>query len=177
MSKAKNLGHRLASADYVFNLDADNYITEGDVESILHAASLGAVCHQFSGTYGDGSHGRIGLPKTKFLELGGYDEAFLPMGYQDVDLLNRAKLSGATVLQTSSPELAAVQNSREEKMGNCKVQPGVEYGHFNRVNQQLSEIKIKLLGARRPIDFATFLMRNQEGELFVLDSSNRVEAL
>lgn len=173
MSRAKNLGHRLASTDYVFNLDADNYITSGDISCIYNAAQIGALCHQFSGTYGDGSHGRIGLPKHKFMGLGGYDEGFLPMGYQDVDLLRRAKLAGIQIVQTFPPEMPAVQNSKDEKMGNCEVQPGVQYKHFNNVNLQLSDIKIKLFGARRVPDFTTYLLRNQRGEVFALDSDNQ----
>ena len=47
-----------------------------------------------------GLTGRIGMPWTEFLRFGGYDEDLLGMGYQDVHLINRARLVAAVVLVT-----------------------------------------------------------------------------
>ena len=63
-SKAKNLAHRIAQGDYLFNLDADNFITETEVAEIETLAREKTACRQFSRVYGDGSFGRIGLPST-----------------------------------------------------------------------------------------------------------------
>lgn len=81
IARAKNLAHRLASGSYLFNLDADNFITREDILEIQKVADLGFHCWQFSeGNRDDGSFGRIGLPAQLFKMIGGYDESFLPMG-------------------------------------------------------------------------------------------------
>ncbi len=49
VSKAKNLAHRLARGDYLFNLDADNFVTDKDIESILQAQEHAAPSHQWTG--------------------------------------------------------------------------------------------------------------------------------
>ena len=48
-----------------------------------------------------GTFGRIGLPLSVFRMVGGYDEEFEAMGWQDVDLLHRLALVG-TVEKMSS---------------------------------------------------------------------------
>lgn len=115
IARAKNLAHRLASGDYLFNLDADNFVTKPDIIIIEKARSLGAHCWQYSGTVPDGSCGRIGVPKRVFDEIGGYDETLLPMGGQDVDILNRL----ATIRKIAHlppPARMAIQNTLREKV-------------------------------------------------------------
>jgi len=70
-ARAKNLAHRLASGRYLFNLDADNFIQQRDLEQINPAAVAGKVIHQWSGDWHDGSLGRIGLPRELFYTLWG----------------------------------------------------------------------------------------------------------
>jgi glycosyltransferase involved in cell wall biosynthesis len=48
--KAKNLAHRLAKGNYLFNLDADNFLTGQDLAGIEDAAATGVPCQQWSGT-------------------------------------------------------------------------------------------------------------------------------
>lgn len=87
--RAKNLAHRLADADYLFNLDCDNFISRLDVSALLEVAAMNIPCHQWHPGY-EGTYGRIGIPASTFYALGGYDEGMLPMGYQDADLILRA---------------------------------------------------------------------------------------
>jgi len=177
MSRAKNLGHRLAKAPYVFNLDADNFITEQDIDSILEAARNGYVAHQFSGTYGDGSHGRIGASNSAWDSVGGYDETFLPMGFQDVDFLIKLHKCGNSIVRLSPPKKKAVQNSASEKMNSCSVSEGVHYGHFNKVNQQLSKVKLDMMGPKRDADHAGFVLLDRHKNTLFLDSNNTLHAV
>lgn len=41
LARAKNLAHRLATGHYLFNLDADNFVTPSDVQAIEQAARMG----------------------------------------------------------------------------------------------------------------------------------------
>ncbi len=89
-SHAKNIAHLLGTRDIVFNLDADNYITSfhQTIYKLL-SENPNVVVHNWSGSYVDGTYGRIGMTKKNFEELGGYDERFKGVTWQDVDLLMR----------------------------------------------------------------------------------------
>jgi uncharacterized protein (TIGR03032 family) len=92
--KAKNLAHRMASGDVLVNLDADNWVADIDAGVRETFASGARVVLHARNKDHDGTYGRIGLTREWFHRLGGYDESFEPMGYQDDDLLNRAVAAG-----------------------------------------------------------------------------------
>jgi hypothetical protein len=92
--KAKNLAHRMARGEVLVNLDADNWasgIDDAMREEFSHSRDV--FVHAFNRNH-DGSYGRIGIAREWFYRLGGYDESFEPMGYQDEDLINRARAAG-----------------------------------------------------------------------------------
>ena len=134
---AKNLASSLAPDGYgIFNLDADNFVTINDVEKIFDLLNNDQVVHQFSGKWGDGSFGRIGLPPQMFAELSGYEERFLPMGYQDADILTRAEKRGLNVINLGAPSKEAIQNDAETKFAFCGKMNGIK---MNEVNKLMSE--------------------------------------
>lgn len=134
---AKNLASSLAPDGYgIFNLDADNFVTINDVEKIFNFLNNDQVVHQFSGKWGDGSFGRIGLPPQRFAELSGYEERFLPMGYQDADLLTRATKQGLGLINLGAPVKEAIQNDAETKFAFCGKINGDK---MNEVNRLISE--------------------------------------
>ena len=108
-SKAKNAVHRAActAADlqgqtgpgqkvFLLNLDCDNFLTGGFVER-LRQALLALVPSQDAvqlSSNDPGTTGRVGLFAGLFCSLGGYDEAFRPAGYQDVDVIRRVQSRG-----------------------------------------------------------------------------------
>ncbi|MEU5050198.1 galactosyltransferase-related protein [Streptomyces sp. NPDC021096] len=65
---------------------------------------------------GNGSYGRIGLPRAAFDKLGGYDENLLPMGCQDSDLLDRARAHGMRVVRVPQQVPFAIRNTDDEKV-------------------------------------------------------------
>ena len=93
-SVAKNTAHLLANNQIVVNLDCDNFTGAYGglfvIDAMIKYGWENAVLHYS----GDGSSGRIALSKTNFLKLGGYDESFEPVGYQDMDLCLRAQKMG-----------------------------------------------------------------------------------
>lgn len=156
VARAKNLAHRLASGQYLFNLDADNFITPNDVQEIQRAATSRMLCWQFSrGNRGDGSFGRIGLPADLFQSVGGYDETLLPMGCQDADLLVRLGRLKHTALQLNPPTIPAIDNSIEQKllevntMNLADFDPTSAYNAMDATNQQFSKIKLATEGPIR----------------------------
>ncbi len=179
VSKAKNLAHRLAAGSYLFNLDADNKISDTDIRHIEHAASLGVSCHQFTGVFPDGSYGRIGIPRDLFEKLGGYDEAMLPMGAQDGDLLTRVFRSGHKIIRLPAPADSAIQNTLEDKMREIPAagaSPRDYYKLMNRFNRSMSKLKLEFEGPYRLGGYSSYRGR-LNGELVLVDGFNNVSKL
>jgi len=120
LSVAKNIAHRLASGNILVNLDCDNFI--GDAGTVVREQCLkgAAVVHLWSGRWRDGTCGRIAIVRDLFYALGGYDESFHPMGYQDRDLLNRAAATGAAVVHCPGSSALAIPNGKDESMRHCR---------------------------------------------------------
>lgn len=139
-SIAKNTAHYLASNELLVNLDCDNYTGRFGGKYVIKnfiKYGLNIVHHQFSQCYGDGTYGRIGLTKTFFEQLGGYDESFEPMGFQDVDLILRAQQIGLTYINEYKPQYTtAIVNSKEDKIKNCNK--SMSYDEMNSRNYERS---------------------------------------
>jgi len=117
-SIAKNTAHHCASGDILVNLDCDNFTGSWGGNYVMKAFSrYGERCvvHQFSGKVGDGSFGRIAVLKKYFDAIGGYDELFEPMGYQDNDLIKRLTHYGLKLISLpNSSYNQAIANTKEE---------------------------------------------------------------
>jgi hypothetical protein len=177
---AKNLAHRLSAGGYLFNLDADNFISSNDIRMIRELATTDNPCHQFSGDFGDGSFGRIGLSRALFFELGGYDETMLPMGGQDIDLLRRLKALGRTPKNLPGPEKAAIINTFSQKMASVgRGQTNEELAQRNwrdmeEINQVISKIRLASEGPSRLHGFKTF-QGLLNGEMVIINGFNRIQ--
>ena len=156
VARAKNLAHRLASGGYLFNLDADNFMVKKDVELIENSAKQGFLTHQWSKVSGDGSFGRIGTSREKFLDIGGYDETLLGMGGQDVDIINRLYVvHNKQIVNLDGPSVPAVKNTFDDKIK--EISPNgipikdaeTAYTEMNKLNLAISKYKIKNEGPVR----------------------------
>lgn len=110
-SHAKNLSHFLASGEYVVNLDADNLLYRGGIANILAAFSEqpDAVLRAYGGL--------VGMKRCHFLALGGYDEDFQGWGYEDGDLVRRARNSGLAYLDVDCLS-RRIEHGDEERLRN-----------------------------------------------------------
>ncbi|MFI9240339.1 glycosyltransferase [Streptomyces sp. NPDC053079] len=133
-SKAKNLAHLAATGRYLVNLDADNYL--GDTiptwrtlwreqpDLLIHGFSpdknrpqrTEEEASRIRPDSGNGTYGRIGLPRTRFLALGGYDERLLPSAHEDQDLMDRAATTGLSIVRSRQSGRVAIRNSHRETM-------------------------------------------------------------
>ncbi|WJS86322.1 glycosyltransferase family 2 protein [Paracoccus sp. TOH] len=87
--RAKN-SHRFPARGEIYSsLDGDNFVTLEETRLLLDIHEVhpkGFVFHHFTGTWGDGSSGRISMPIHFYREIG-YDESFLPRQYDEMDVL------------------------------------------------------------------------------------------
>lgn len=142
-SICKNTTHLKASGKYVVNLDCDNFIGDNGTELLLNAFNEygdDIIIHQTDNIYGSGCAGRISLLKDNFIKLGGYDESFYPMGYQDIDLINRCKKYGLNIIKINKNN-KCIKNSKEESCKNIGI--SIDYNKMNNFNMLKSKLNIE----------------------------------
>jgi hypothetical protein len=144
-SIAKNTAHFCARNDIVVNLDCDNftgYLGGQFVINTFYQHRMDIVCQQFGGDDNDGSYGRISVLRKYFDRIGGYDESFGPMSYQDNDLIIRLKHLGLThITKRNSGYNRAIRNSKEE--GLKFTLNGSDYTSMFLENRQKSSIHLE----------------------------------
>ena len=126
MSQAKNAAHRLAlrrRPDILFNLDADNFLHRDTLTALedLFSRRQDVYLHNWSGQWGDGTGGRIALRARDWIGLGGYDEAFQPMSWQDSDLMSRCRAAGLDYVHDGSGSGRPVANTIEQKLSALRL--------------------------------------------------------
>jgi hypothetical protein len=152
-SRAKNAAHRLAlrfAANVLFNLDADNFISReiiAETEDVF-MRDADACLHNWSGAWGDGSFGRIAMSAGHWVRLGGYDETFLPMSWQDTDLLLRARAACLHYVQLESLTKPAITNTMHEKLRHTSLTVDVDSPERSFLD---ANVRNALLSLSRPI--------------------------
>jgi hypothetical protein len=142
---AKNTAHLFATGKNLVNLDCDNFTGENGGIFLLNcfcAYAYPIVIHQFSGHFFDGTFGRIAVSREIFSAIGGYDEQFAPMGFQDVDLLARLVAMGVKYIPIKNKNFcSAIPNSKAESIALCNS--NMTYLEMNSSNHNLSLEKLK----------------------------------
>jgi hypothetical protein len=121
VSVAKNIAHRLASGEALMNLDADQRVLDAADVLRRHLGHGVELLHLWNRVKGEGTYGKIAITRELFYRLGGYDESFYPMGYQDEDLLRRAEAAGARTAREPCARHWAIRNTKVESIEHCRV--------------------------------------------------------
>jgi len=144
-SIAKNTSHKLASGKYLVNLDCDNYTGDRGGDFIVDFYKNNGdniIIHQSSNIFGRGNMGRISMTKNNFFKIGGYNQSLKPMGHQDGDLINRAKMNKIKYYILKDKKYNnAITNDKNESLKNC-------YGNYNynnlmKINMIYSDFSLK----------------------------------
>lgn len=144
-SKAKNLSHALAKGEIVCNVDGDNFTGKDLAYYINYLYNKQGVntIFQFHKPPFWGTVGRLSFHKEAFMKLGGYDEAFLPIGHEDIDLVNRGREMGFEFKQEKLENFQRyLSNTTLEKSINCTEVPR-DYYELEGSNRVLSNNNIK----------------------------------
>jgi hypothetical protein len=136
----KNLVKNAAHGRFLINLDIDNKISIKDTVQLLSMDLEHSLYHGFDGKWGTGSSGMFGIPRSLFRELGGYNEDFLPYGYDEMDLMNRAIAATGFPVHRFSTRQNAIQNTDTDRAANlADSRPLQEQNVANR-NQSRANI-------------------------------------
>ena len=143
-SKAKNLAHFLADADIVCNVDGDNFTGKDFAFYINYIFNKYGSNHifQFHKPPFWGTIGRLALSKENFIKLGGYDENLLPIGHEDMDLVQRAISLGLPLRRDPIENFQKfISNSLLEKAANSSDDE--TYTELENANKQISKKNIE----------------------------------
>lgn len=137
---SRNLAFRVARGEIVCNVDADNWIGEGFVETIdrlAHEQPERAVFVKSRQLL----RGRIGFYKREWDELlGGYDENMDGYGYDDRDLVTRAVTIGFKMKCFGGQYVTRLATSDADKVTNMKTK---DWRMTDRRNRRISEDNIR----------------------------------
>jgi len=142
-SICKNTTHIRANGKYLINLDCDNFIgVDGDnlILNSFYENGDDIIISQTNSIVSSGNGGRISISRENFINLGGYDETFYPMGYQDYDLIERAKKYGLKYININKNN-KAIFNTKIDSIKNIGIK--MEYNKMNNLNKLLSKINIE----------------------------------
>lgn len=140
-SIAKNIAHKFATGKILVNLDCDNFIGENGGDFILNIfkENNNIILSQSKEIFGSGTAGRISISKDNFEKLGGYNESFFPVGYQDTDIIERAKRINLKHINISKNN-DSIKNSKDESIINCNT--NIDYFTMENCNRLISKINL-----------------------------------
>lgn len=149
-SIAKNTTHYLGEGKVLTNLDCDNFTGKNGGSAVFNIFEqnkdiycIHQWCRQewFSGNYG-----RISFRREIFEKMGGYNESFQGMGYQDTDILNRTnKLYPDSIFNFPNLDYnKAIANDKNLSIENLKPEEKKKgFFNINSENELLSKKNIK----------------------------------
>ena len=140
-SKSKNIAHFAANGDFLLNLDADNFLTNGIIASYrkIWSDSPNILIHGYSKNYG-GTHGRIGVSKQVFYKLGGYDED-IGFYYEDHDFIKRGIKCGLKYANIfDDKNVQCIEHAIQKTTENAS-NPAIEANKHFLINKTKSESK------------------------------------
>jgi hypothetical protein len=147
MSKCKNLAHRGGSGDILVNLDSDNFIGADYCQKLLQEFNRDSniLIHAYTKLEeGDsnGTWGRIAMFRKDFYRLGGYTECFEPYGYDDRDLMARAKGLGIRLLTLQGKQYATciehTNDIRVENLAPNQPAAAIIFGNRNEIASNMA---------------------------------------
>lgn len=145
MARAKNLAHFLGGNEFLYNLDADNFITQEEMDYLAQCVSF-ELYHNYPHAKGEkdkdfwfvGLWGRIMIKRSLFHEIGGYSEQLLGYGYDDIDFYNRCKAARMCTHINGIVYATPIQNNDEERVCNTK-DPSIGFADQDARNKELSQ--------------------------------------
>ncbi len=98
-SWAKNSFKDIIKEDYYSSLDGDNFLSHQEVENTLKLirGSDNILLHGFHGQWGDGTSGRITVPKSLYKKYGYYNDIY-PRQFDEIGFISRIFFNEPNIL-------------------------------------------------------------------------------
>jgi len=103
-SHSRNMAFRLANAEILCNLDADNFLGKGFADFIIQEFSKQDNIFYTNNYSLNDTYGRVCIRNEDFLSIRGYNEALSGYGYEDNDFQNRLIQNGLKPVSFYNPE-------------------------------------------------------------------------
>jgi len=113
-SWAKNSFRDLVDARYYSSLDGDNFLSEDDIKTTLNLINdpdREYIIHHFSGTWGDGTSGRITIPGHIYRKAP-YINELMPRQFDEIGVILRLLTDFPSLVFVSRPGVNIFDNSR-----------------------------------------------------------------
>ena len=103
-SHSRNLAFRLANAELLCNLDADNFLGKGFASFMIEEFSKQDKIFYTNNFSCNDTFGRMCVRNSDFMAIRGYNESLTGYGYEDMDVFNRLKNIGLTQMRFNNPD-------------------------------------------------------------------------
>lgn len=125
-SHAKNIAHKMATGNLLFNIDSDILIPEGFCEYINEAFSINrkiVMAFDSADPYGNhGCAGIVGATREDFYSVNGYDESIgIGWGYDDMNYQFRVRMQNDLELFEPPKICLCIPHSNEVRTANCQL--------------------------------------------------------
>jgi len=121
---AKNIAHKMGNGAILVNLDADNIVTKEYMQKLREVFNGGYnfMASKSEPKHWNGAFGRIAIKRWWFYHMGGYNEEFEGYGYEDDDLIMRARAIGIKFYWQPTDILKWIDHGDEDRYGNIENQ-------------------------------------------------------
>ena len=103
-SHSRNMAFRLANAEILCNLDADNFLGKGFAAFMIEEFSKQRNIFYTNNYSLNDTFGRVCVLTDDFMSIRGYNEALIGYGYEDTDFFNRLNSIGLKQIRFDNPE-------------------------------------------------------------------------
>ena len=140
-SHSRNMVFRLANAEILCNLDADNFLGKGFASFIIDEFRTNENIFYSSNATGGDIVGRVCVKKEDFMAINGYDEEIQGYGYEDTDLFTRLEKQGLEQKRFNNPDFYhCIKHSNEERIKDEFMAKNTEKAYISYVNPYTSRI-------------------------------------
>jgi|SRR5579883_844521 glycosyltransferase involved in cell wall biosynthesis len=147
LSIARNEGARHSKGALIAFIDSDVMLTEG-FGAFVRARER-SEDEFFTGDLGNSLAGQCLVPRGRFDEIGGYDEAIVGWGFEDYDLYSRLTAKGARQELFPSGLMSSIPHAESLRLRFTGENKNRWVSH--RINSVYSHIKRDIEGASRPL--------------------------
>lgn len=163
LSRARNLGAAVATADLLAFVDADTLVGPGFLDAVRTHASPDAYLQCIHGQ--TELSGSVVVPRQAFAAVGGYDEAFEGWGAEDQDLYLRLERRGLRRVELPAGALATIGHERALRTSHYRIKQAMTSWLVNRMYMELKLGLADLSGEELPLDSRRGLYKAVEAEV------------